>query len=480
MKNLFLLITLTIIALNGSKAQKTQGNDINVKYFDPPDQEIEQYVKDSVQKWQQKGRFETTKDYKKRVNAEARKELVEELTQKKVNEVVSELVDLDISGMKYDADNEIFKLNFHSVKPIYVKVPLGSESKSFYKNSNKLSFRDPKYTITSNDKIALLSLSIVNNSNREVYYYDNNDSVQFKKQEVNTQFGKVTVNVTNKSVDQVREANENIEVGTPDVDKNIPKVADKQSNTFALIIGNENYTKYQSTLSKESNVDFAKRDARVFAKYCRKTLGIPRDNIRLDTNIISSQMSRQIEWLISRTEYGGPDVKLIFYYSGHGFPDQDTKKKYLMPVDLTGSQVKQGFHLGSLYDQLTEYKSEHVTMFLDACFSGAGREKGLLAAKGVKVEPKENAILNGNLVAFSSSQGDQQSFFYKEKKHGLFTYYLLKKLKQTEGAVTYGALHNYLSRKVPLKSTTLKNVEQVPEVNFSQQVEEKWKNWQLK
>lgn len=255
-----------------------------------------------------------------------------------------------------------------------------------------------------------------------------------------------------------------------DVEQNIPETQAKQPNTYALIIGNENHTKYQSTLYKEQDVDFAKRDARTFAKYCRKTLGIPEDNIKLKTNVLSTQMSRHIKWLVSRTEYGGPGVKLIFYFSGHGFPDPETKKKYLIPVDLTGSQVKQGIHLGSLYDQLTEYKSKQVTMFLDACFSGAGREKGLLAAKGVKVEPKENAIFKGNLVAFSSRQGDQKSLFYQQKKHGLFTYYLLKKLKQTKGKATLGQLQEYLSKEVPLKSTTIHGAEQIPEVSFSQDV----------
>ena len=265
-----------------------------------------------------------------------------------------------------------------------------------------------------------------------------------------------------------------------DIEQNIPVTSAKQPNTYALIIGNENYTKYQSSLSQESNVDFAKRDAEIFAKYVRKTLGVPSDNIRVKTNLTAATMKRQIEWLKTRAKYASDSVQLIFYYSGHGFPNPKTKEKYLMPVDVTGAQVTQGIQLGDLYDQLTQHKTKRTTLFLDACFSGAGREQGLLAAKSVKIEPKENAIMDGKLVAFSSSQGDQQSFFYKQKKHGLFTYYLLKKLKQTKGEVTYGELYNYVKNKVPFQSTEIYGAEQVPGVKFSQNVKTKWKNWILK
>lgn len=265
------------------------------------------------------------------------------------------------------------------------------------------------------------------------------------------------------------------------VSENIPETVSSQPHTYALIIGNQNYTKYQNSLTREQNVPFAKRDARIFAKYCWKTLGIPEDNIRLDTNVTKGQMQRHIDWLVKLSKYGGPNTKLIFYYSGHGFPDQETKKKYLMPVDIAGGQVTEGIHVNSLYDKLLKHDPKRATVFLDACFSGAGRgNKGLLAAKGVKVKPKENAIRDGNLVAFSSSKGDQRSWFYREKKHGLFTYFLMKKLQQTKGRVTYGALEAYLTKKVPIKSITTHNSEQVPQVNYSREIEGEWQDWRLR
>ena len=229
-------------------------------------------------------------------------------------------------------------------------------------------------------------------------------------------------------------------------------------------------------LGNESNVRFARSDARMFALYTEKTLGVPKENITVITDAISSTMRREISRLAKKAQYGGEDVELIFYYSGHGHPDDASKESYLMPVDVRGSEVKDGVKLTDLYAELSEYPSAKVSVFLDACFSGGGREQGLDPAKGIKIRPKKEA-LKGNLVVFSSSSGNQESLFYKDKKHGLFTYFLLKKLKESRGQLSYGELADYLARQVPLISTDMYYKEQNPEVNTSNTVKDKWRSW---
>ncbi len=263
-----------------------------------------------------------------------------------------------------------------------------------------------------------------------------------------------------------------------DVDKNIPFNSIDRLNTYALIIGNEDYYSFQTGLSREINVDYAMNDARTFKEYCRKTLGIPEKQIMLLTNATTGQMNQGIAWLCNLAKVDNGKAELIFFYSGHGLPDEVTKEAYLIPVDVSGSNLTEGIKLADVYNKLSEYPAQKVTIFLDACFSGGARNQGLIAQKSVKVKPKEN-LITGNMVVFTSSTGEESSGVYREKQHGYMTYYLLKKLQETKGDITYGELANYITDKV-IKETALSGKTQTPQVIYSQAIESEWSSWKIK
>jgi len=264
-----------------------------------------------------------------------------------------------------------------------------------------------------------------------------------------------------------------------DVDKNIPQKTSKVENRYALIIGNENYSKYQTDLNTESNVDFANNDARIFAEYCEKTLGISKENITLLTDAIGSKMKSEIDKICKTAKYLKGKSEIIFYYAGHGFPDEITKESYLIPVDISGSNITQGIKLNELYEKLNENPCQRITIFLDACFSGGGRNQGLLTARGIKIKPKENQIA-GNMIVFSASSGSQVSLAYKEKQHGMFTYFLLKKIQESKGDVTYKLLADYIKDQVQLNSVRINNKEQNPELLISPTLGNNWEKWKIK
>jgi hypothetical protein len=269
---------------------------------------------------------------------------------------------------------------------------------------------------------------------------------------------------------------------TSDVDKDVPDLSGKFLHPFryALIFGNEDYSSFQEGLGSESNVDFAASDAQSFANYANKILGVPKENIMLEINADNYKMKQRIEKLIKYASISDGKAELIFYYSGHGFPDEKTKEGYIVPVNVTGANVQAGIKLSELYQTLTSHPVARVTVYLDACFSGGGRNQGLLAAKGVKIKPKENLVINGKLVVFSASSDDQVSLFYKEKLHGMFTYFLLKKLKETGGELTYGELAEYIKRNVQKKSLDINDKDQTPEVNVSSDVTDVWQEWKVR
>jgi hypothetical protein len=264
-----------------------------------------------------------------------------------------------------------------------------------------------------------------------------------------------------------------------DVDINIPFTERKNDNKYALIIGNEDYSSYQTGLNNESNVDFAVNDARIFKEYAKATLGIPEENIIYLENAKAVEMSRAIKTLATVIKNTNGKGDILFYYAGHGFPNELDNEPYLIPVDVSGSDLQFAVKLKDLYAQLSEFPSQKVTIFLDACFSGGSRNQGLLAARGVKIKPKEN-ILKGNLIVFSASSGEQSSLAYKDKSHGMFTYYLLKKIQETNGNITYKELSDYLTEQVSIKSALINQKEQNPQTLISISNRDIWGSWKIK
>jgi WD40 repeat protein len=264
-----------------------------------------------------------------------------------------------------------------------------------------------------------------------------------------------------------------------DVDVNIPTSTKRNANCYALIVGNEDYSSHQMGLGSEVNVEFARNDAKIFKEYVNKTLGVPDENIMLLLDAKAIEFNRSIEKLNLIAKASGGDCELIVYFAGHGLPDEVTKDAYIMPVDVSGNDLKYAIKLSYLYSKLSEHPTKKVTVFLDACFSGGARNSALVAARGVKVRPKEEAI-KGNVVVFSASSGDQSSLPYKEKQHGIFTYHLLKKIQETKGDVSLKELSEYVNKEVSLRSIIVNNKEQNPQVITSGEVEGNWVMWKLK
>ena len=264
-----------------------------------------------------------------------------------------------------------------------------------------------------------------------------------------------------------------------DVDKNIPFANTQNEKCYALIFGNEDYSSYQSGLQTESNVEFARNDARIFKEYCEKTLGIPSGNIFYKFDATSGVMKQNIDKMNKLIKNSGGDIEVIFYYAGHGFPDEKTQEAFLIPVDVSGSDLNSAIRLNDLLNSLTEFPSKRVTLFLDACFSGGARNQPLLAARGIKMKPKE-LQLKGNTVVFSASSKEQVSLPYREKKHGMFTYYLLKKMQETKGQISLKELSDYLNKTVSFESVKLNNKEQNPDTRVADEIKEAWLKWELK
>ncbi len=297
------------------------------------------------------------------------------------------------------------------------------------------------------------------------------------KYNLNLQMNVVTISGETINIEGQYTNNEITEASlTSEIDKDIPVSKKKYNNRYCLIIGNENYVKNEGL---EADVTFALNDALIFKQYAQKTLGIPDANIIYLQDANSKTMSSKIE-AFSKTIAASVEADEFFvYYAGHGYPDENGEP-YLMPVDVKYNELYNAIKLSDFYSKLTGGKTKKVSIFLDACFSGGGRTGLDLVAErsGVKIKTKSTTPTS-NLFIFAATTGDQTAKPYKDMKHGLFTYYLLKTIQDKNGNIDYNTLTVTVISEVK-KTSYMKDIgEQVPTVNISPSIETTWKSWKI-
>ena len=231
-------------------------------------------------------------------------------------------------------------------------------------------------------------------------------------------------------------------VNTPDYH------GEKRPDDFAVVVGVE---KYAQNLPK---AEFADEDARAFRAHLI-ALGVPARHIVYlsDERASRSELVKNIErWLPKNVK---PDSRVYFYFSGHGAPDPATGNAYLVGFDGDPSDLSDtAYPLSRLYANLGKLKARHVVVALDSCFSGAGGRSVIAEGTRPLVNRVKEGVIprNGKLIVLTASKSDQSSGILKDKRHGTFTYYLLKGLNgkalDSKNHVTMDSLYSYLAPKV--------------------------------
>ncbi len=236
-------------------------------------------------------------------------------------------------------------------------------------------------------------------------------------------------------------------------------------NSYAVVIGIERYRQ------KLPPADFATHDAQTVAEYLFKVMGYPSENviILLNEKASKSDFDKYIgRWLSNNVE---KDSTVFIYYSGHGAPNPNTGDSYLVPYDGDPSFIDDtGYSLQKLYAQLGKLPAKEIIVALDSCFSGAGGRSVL--AKGARplVMTSQSALaIPGNVTVIAAAGSNQISSTYEEKSHGLFTYFMLKGIKEENvvkpnGAFAVSELFTYLKPQVERIARKHYNNAQTPQL----------------
>lgn len=436
-----------------------------------------EYVEPRIRDWQAKDPYETIAEYQLRVTEETReakaKELLAEAEKKYIASYAQKVRIEDMSLKPYDADNEVFLVESRYGNIILPVPRANNEARTFESTWTAVKFENPEFYI-NNDELQLSGITFVMPTGKS-YRYDVDKNLNYVETVVDVNFdplsGELYAAESGGASNVSRQA---VKVGAvrSEVDTNIPQNDVKNESLYAVIIANENYTRVPQ-------VPFAMHDGQIFAEYCKKTLGVPENNVMLYTDASYGIMLEAMDKISSLASVRGGDMDVIFYYAGHGIPDESSKDAYLLPIDANGKSKGVRYSLTDIYNQLGALDARSVMVFMDACFSGAKRDGGMVAdARGVAIKPKM-AMPSGNTIVFSAVSNDETAMPYKDKGHGMFTYYLLKKLQESKGDINLADLSDYLRSNVGRESILVNDKRQTPTVSVSGNMTANWQELKL-
>lgn len=250
------------------------------------------------------------------------------------------------------------------------------------------------------------------------------------------------------------------------VDTNIPTTTNKQEDSFAFIIANENYAHLKGA-------DYAINDGKVFKEYCMKTFGMPESNVRYFEDATYGNMANAVKRIKDIADVYEGDAKIMIYFSGLGATDAQ-KERYLLPTDATLATLNvTGYSLQKLMDELNALTTKQMLVILDAPFSGLDKEGKMLGEnRGVAIAPKA-AVPQGNTVLVTGCSGSETAYSLKDYGHSLFTYGLLDKIQDTKGQCSLKEAVDHASLWVKKESLKLFNKTQTPSMNLSETMTEK-------
>ncbi len=306
--------------------------------------------------------------------------------------------------------------------------------------------RDIKFSVLTNNRVGakagitvLLNESREENSKKEVFTLDIEQPQ--KKLE--------PIIVTGKENYVDIEKVNNLSI---DIEKDIPKTTKANAGAVAVIIGIRDYA--SGDIPK---VEYAKRDALLMREYLISTLGYDPKNI-LPQNPDELMTVGNLKNLMRQKlpSYLKPDGKsdIFIYYAGHGAPSTASSQPFFVPYDCDPNYVSDdnAYKMSDFYADIAKVKARNKTIVIDACFSGqSGDGKAIVKnASPVLLKVDNPLFASKDAVIFQSSEANQVSNWYPEKKHGMFTYFFLKGLKgeadlDNDGKITVGELENFIN-----------------------------------
>lgn len=408
-----------------------------MKFAGTPSKSVENYVNLKMNQWQQKGEFETTTDYQKRVNEKNKQKIIEKHTNDAINYYANQLVKFnDVSLGKYDADNETFTINIADAGEFITHIPI-DEAQPFKQSWGNVRFENSKFYLNNNQfLIKQLDMAV----NNKIYTYKISD-IANKKTKMEFVFS---------GKDKSQEQAEYRGGGDPLKGLNVSKAKKEMEsgNYFALIIGIDDYKGHWSALNNAVN------DAKAIEKLLKTKYKFNHFQTLYNQEATRENIINEFVWLVENVK---EKDNVFIYYSGHGEFKKSLNKGYWVPIDAKTASLSIYISNSDIQTFLQGIKSKHTLLVSDACFSG-----DIFRGKTVTVPFEDSEHYYSkvhNLVSRQAitSGGIEPVVDSGTDGHSVFTYYLLKTLNNNNNKY-FDASQLYDSIKVPV----INNSDQAP------------------
>ena len=197
---------------------------------------------------------------------------------------------------------------------------------------------------------------------------------------------------------------------------------------IGVIIGNG---KYDNLPPAET----ARNDAGAMYFFLTEHLGFRQDRIIDLRNARRADFERVFgpvpgsDGELARLVRAQPNAKVIVYYSGHGATNSSHSETYLLPVDAEPyREVRGGYPLSTLYDNLAALKAESVLVLLESAY---GRDHGGYVLPPNLPETTSSALPVkplSTVTVLSATDRGQRALIDTGYDVGLFTRYAIEGL----------------------------------------------------
>lgn len=138
--------------------------------------------------------------------------------------------------------------------------------------------------------------------------------------------------------------------------------------------------------------------------------------------------------------------RVIFYFSGHGYPGG------FCPYDMDDRKIETGLQYEDVFSLFKQCKSDFKMIIADACYSG-----GIRVSSKKSNSDAQQKMTNSNIITFLSSRTDETSIESPFMTNGIFTNSLVRGLKggaddNRDKRISAKELFDFVSHSVKEKS----------------------------